>query len=165
MPRLLVISDTHGYLDAAKAAIVERGPWDHVVHLGDSALDAVDLALDLGVDVVAVRGNNEFPGAGDPGDVLVFELGQVKFYAIHGHELDLNPYNEGMEESLHELARRAKEAGCKAALFGHTHIPLKREMDGVLLVNPGGMGMGDQKRTCAEISADRGMVEALIEEV
>ncbi len=39
--RLLVISDTHGHLDSSRKVIEERGPWDHVIHLGDSALDAL----------------------------------------------------------------------------------------------------------------------------
>ena len=163
--RLLVISDTHGYLEAAKKVIIERGPWDHVIHLGDSALDAVSLAADLGIDVVALRGNNEYPGSPAFEDALKFTAGGASFYALHGHELDLNPWDQGLEEKLAELAARAREAGARVALFGHTHQPLVRELDGVLIVNPGGLGLGDRRRTCAELVVDEaGEVRAEIKE-
>jgi len=154
--RVLVISDTHGYLETTRQVIRERGPWDHIIHLGDSVLDAVELAADLGVDITTVRGNNEYPGAPDTNDVLVFDVGPARFYAIHGHELDINPYagDDRMEENLKEIAKKAKQAGAKTALFGHTHQPLIKELDGVLLVNPGGMGLGDKRKTCAAIEVE-----------
>jgi len=163
--RLLVMADTHGYLDAARRAIVERGPWDHLLHLGDSVLDAVDLAAELGVDVVAVRGNNEYEGADDPGDVLTFEAGGVRFYAVHGHQVDLNPWDEGYEDALKKLAALAIDDQASVALFGHTHVALVKEIDGVLLVNPGGLGLGDRKRTYAAVTVDdQGVVSAVIED-
>lgn len=164
--RLLVISDTHGYTDAARRVIIEKGPWDLIVHLGDSVLDAVELASDLGVDVTAIRGNNEYPGSPDTCDELIFEAGGVKFYAIHGHD-DINPYaGDGrMEEALSEIAHRASRAGAGAALFGHTHKALVLERGGVVLVNPGGMGLGDQSKTYAEITSDGpGTISAEIKE-
>lgn len=88
--RLLVISDTHGYLDSARRVILDRGPWDHVIHLGDSVLDAVSLAVEDGIDILALRGNNEYPGSPDLDDELIFSAGGARFYAIHGHKLDLN---------------------------------------------------------------------------
>lgn len=164
MVRLLVISDTHGYLEAARRA-VRKGPWDHVIHLGDSALDAVSLAAELGIDIVALRGNNEYPGADEPLDELVFEAGGARFYAVHGHELDLNHWDDKLADNLSELARRAAAAGAKAALFGHTHVPMVSEMQGVLLVNPGGISLGDRRKTCAVVTVDEaGRVSATIEE-
>jgi len=154
--RLLVISDTHGYLGSARRAIAELGPWDQIVHLGDSLLDAVALAVEVGIDIVAVRGNNEFPGGEESADVLVFAAAGVQFYAVHGHLQDFNGYDapERQEQSHRELARRAREAGASVALFGHTHQPLLRELEGVLVLNPGGMSLGDQVRTCAAVEVD-----------
>ena len=163
--RLLVISDTHGYLEAARKVIVLQGPWDHIIHLGDSALDAVSLAAELGVDILALRGNNEYPGSPSAQDILIFSAGGVTFYAVHGHELDLNHWGGDLERDLSELARRAALAGAKAALFGHTHVPLVREVNGVLLVNPGGIGLGDQCKTYAIITIEANkQLEALIQE-
>ncbi|HUT56028.1 MAG TPA: metallophosphoesterase [bacterium] len=162
--RLLVISDTHGYLDAARSVARELGPWDQIIHLGDSALDAVALAAELRKDVVALRGNNEHPGSRQSRDVLVFEAGGVGFYALHGHDLDVSHWDGKLEADLAEIARRAEEARAQVALFGHTHVPLVRTISGVLLVNPGGMSMGDAKKTYAEITVEDGRVKAEIRE-
>jgi len=164
MTRLLAIADTHGYLAAARIAIRERGPWDHIIHLGDSVMDAVDLAAELNVDVAAVFGNNEY--SPDPGhrDALVFNAGGVTFYATHGHELDLNPWGHGLDQKLAELARRAAAAHAAAALFAHTHVPLITTVNGILLINPGAMSAGDQKKTYAAITVEAGRIDATIEE-
>lgn len=160
--RLLIISDTHGYIDAARKVIQDRGPWDHVIHLGDSLEDAIDLAVELSIDIAAVRGNNEHPQPPGHKDELVFDSCGVTFYAIHGHELDINPWSSGFERSLSELARLAKEAGASIALFGHTHQAMVRKVEGVLMVNPGGLGLGDQEKTYAVIEAEGGKTMAEI---
>jgi putative phosphoesterase len=162
---ILVISDTHGHTGSAEK-VINAESWDHVVHLGDTALDAVALAADLGIDVVALRGNNEYPDSPVLDDELIFDAGGVKFYAIHGHELDINPWDGKMEEALTELAQKAEEAGARVALFGHTHQPMIREVDGILLVNPGGLGLGDKKKTYAVVSvSDGGEVSARVEQI
>ena len=164
--RLLVMADTHGRLTEARKAILEQGPWDFIVHLGDSLLDAVDLAVELGVDVVGVRGNNEYAHAPGFEEELVFELGGVRFYAVHGHKLDLNPWSQEFEAGLAELARRARRAKAEVGLFAHTHVPLVRELSGVLLVNPGALGHGDKKKTYAQIEVEGpGKVKAWIKEI
>ena len=165
MMRLLVISDTHGYLDFFRKAVSLEGPWDQIVHLGDSVLDAVELAVELGVDVAALRGNNEYSGAGAEADEeLVFEAGGVRFYAEHGHAQDLNPYagDERLELGLRELCARARERGAAVCLFGHTHQPLVRREGDLLLVNPGGAGLGDKRRSYAEIIVNNGEARAEI---
>jgi uncharacterized protein len=164
MTRILSIADTHGFLDAARTVIRERGPWDHIVHLGDAVMDAVDLAAELNVDVAAVFGNNEYTPATGHRDALVFEAGGARFYAVHGHQLDLNPWGHGLDQKLAELARRAAAAGAAVALFGHTHVPLVTTVAGVLLINPGAMSAGDQKKTYAAITVAGGKITAIIEE-
>lgn len=161
--RLLIIADTHGYLDAARRAIVDEGPWDHVIHLGDSMLDAVGLSAELGIDVVAVRGNDEFDDSPDYEDVLVFEAGGVRFRATHGHELDFDPVGVDCERKIEELAIRARASGSRVALFGHTHVALAREVEGVLVFNPGAMGPGDGRRAHGRIEVEGG--EVLLAEI
>jgi len=164
--RMLVMADTHGWLAGAKKAVLSHGPWDHVVHLGDSILDAVDLSAELKIDITAVRGNNEYPGSPDYHERLVFEAGGKRFLAIHGHELDLNPWSSGFEEGLAKLAEMARETGSDAVLFGHTHRPMVKEAEGILLVNPGGLGLGDNKPSFAEVTVkNEGRMEAKIVEI
>ena len=142
--RLMVISDTHGHVKAAVRAWREYGPWDQVVHLGDSLGDAVALAADIRNDVLAIRGNNECPAAGS-GDEIFFAADGVHFYATHGHLFDLNAWGGDFEARLHLLSERGRSGGAEVALFGHTHQPMVRVVDGVMLVNPGAMGLGDRK--------------------
>jgi putative phosphoesterase len=147
--RVLVISDTHGYLAAARRVIKERGPWDHIIHLGDSALDAITLAAELQIDILAVPGNNEHAPWTGHHQELLFDLHGLRFLALHGHELDLNPWDSSLEKKLAHLARRGRNQNATVVLFGHTHVPLIRRIDDVLLVNPGAMGAGDQRKTYA----------------
>ncbi len=164
--RILVISDTHGHIEIARKVIVERGPWDQIIHLGDSMADAVDLSAELKVNVLALPGNNEYPGSAPVDEEFIFEAEGVRFYAMHGHELELNPWDKNLEAALAELVKRALQAGASVALFGHTHVPLKKELGGVLLINPGAMGMGDHQKTYAVINVDEsGETKAEILEV
>ncbi len=163
--KLLVISDTHGHIEYARQVIGSER-WDHVIHLGDSALDAVALATEEGINLLALRGNNEYPDSPQLDDELIFDADGAKFYAVHGHELDMNPWDGKMEQALEDLVQKAEEAGARVALFGHTHQPLVREIRGILLVNPGGMGLGDKKKTYAVVSVNqKGEVNADIKEL
>jgi len=153
--RLLVIADTHGYIKAAVRAYREHGPWDQVVHLGDGMGDAVALAVEIRSDILAVRGNNEGPAPADSEDELFFEADGTRFYATHGHLFGLNAWGGiDFETRLKALAARARDGGAEVALFGHTHQPMVRKLDGVLLVNPGAMSLGDGRRTFAEVTAE-----------
>ena len=150
--RLLVIADTHGHIKTAARAWREFGPWDQVVHLGDGLGDAVALAVEVRADVLAVRGNNEGPAAAGSQDELFFQAQGASLYATHGHLFRLNAYGgETFEARLVSLARRAREGGAEAALFGHTLQPMVRKVEGVLLVNPGAMSLGDGRQTFAEV--------------
>lgn len=38
------------------------------------------------------------------------------------------------------LARIARDAGCDVLLFGHTHVPWSRDIEGVRMINTGSVG-------------------------
>lgn len=66
----------------------------------------------------------------------------------------------------HELAARAHAQGADVVVLGHTHLPLAREVDGVLFCNPGSVGWpkdGDPRASCAIL--DPGPVRAQIHRV
>ena len=44
-----------------------------------------------------------------------------------------------------QLAEAAKARGCNGAFFGHIHVPVLEELDGVLLVNPGSLAFPRQR--------------------
>jgi putative phosphoesterase len=124
MPRIGLISDTHGLL-RPEAVTFLRGS-DRIVHAGDIGGAHILAELSALAPVTAVRGNNDKgPWAEAVADTEVLQVGDVFIYVIHDiADLDLDPV----------------AAGIHVVMFGHTHRPSVRERDGVLYVNPGSSG-------------------------
>ena len=124
MPRVGLISDTHGLLRAEAVAFL-RGS-DVIVHAGDIGNAAVLEALAAIAPVTAVRGNNDKgPWAETVRETELLQVGQVFVYVVHDiAELDLDPV----------------AAGFQVVVSGHSHKPSVKERDGVLYVNPGSSG-------------------------
>ena len=90
--RVLLLADTHGRLDARIAALARE--CDIAVHAGDVGSRAVIDALRAGgVQVIAVRGNNDVPSkwphgerdaAGALGDIARVDLPGGVLVATHG---------------------------------------------------------------------------------
>jgi len=124
MPRLGLISDTHGLLRPAAADFL-RGS-DHIIHAGDIVGAHVLDALGSIAPLTAVRGNND---RGDwamrLAETEVVDVGGILIYVLHDlAALDLDPV----------------AAGCRVVVYGHSHRPAVEERDGVLYVNPGSAG-------------------------
>ena len=124
MPRVGLISDTHGLL-RPEAVTFLRGS-DHIIHAGDIGDATVLRQLNVLAPVTAVRGNND---RGSWADVIpesqVLQVDNVFMYVLHDlAELDLDP----------------GAAGFQVVVSGHSHQPLVETRDGVLYVNPGSSG-------------------------
>ncbi|MCL2557100.1 MAG: metallophosphoesterase [Treponema sp.] len=138
--RLLVFSDSHGYAPALKLALAwaresGRSP-DAVAFLGDGLDDAesaemADRRAGFSCPWHKARGNNDFGFA--TRDSALFELGGSRFFACHGHR-------HSLYSGLETLAAAARASGANVALFGHTHAPFAKTVDGILLLNPGSIG-------------------------
>lgn len=86
------------------------------------------------------RGNNDFAKASasfkeeiDVPKKLVVEIGKKKILLTHGHE-------DGAYYSTELLEYAAKQNGCKAVVFGHTHVPVENNFS-VYSVNPGSVSL------------------------
>lgn len=168
MKRMLVIGDTHGYVLKANEVVEKQGPWDKIVHLGDCVEDAFQIEDMTGIPVAAVCGNNEYPAAKYVPDERVVELDGARIYMTHGHTLDINPHlgEKHMEEVFNALYLKAQETHAKVVLFGHTHMPVCFYQQDVLFLNPGGIGLGDRKKTYGIVSVnDDGQLSAEINEL
>jgi putative phosphoesterase len=131
MTRILVFSDTHGYLGPMCSA-VENRPAGLIIHLGDFSRDIRALSLPPGGPApVTVQGNCDLAAGGETVRTLTVE--GVTFFLTHGHR-------HGVKHTVHTLAAAAREAGARAALFGHTHMPFCEDENGLLLFNPGSLG-------------------------
>ena len=124
MPRIGVISDTHGLV--RPQALRALAGADLIVHAGDVGGPEVLKALRAVAPVVAVRGNNDRGGwAAALAETEVVETDGRSLYVLHDlKELDLDP----------------RVAGFAAVIAGHSHQPRIERRDGVLYLNPGSAG-------------------------
>ena len=124
MPRIGVISDTHGLV--RPQALRALAGADLIVHAGDVGSPDVLVALRAVAPVVAVRGNNDRgEWAASLAETEVVETDGRSLYVLHDlKELELDP----------------REAGFDAVIAGHSHQPRIQRRDGVLYLNPGSAG-------------------------
>lgn len=128
--KYLVISDTHGSINEAKAVYQKHQDVGAMIHLGDYEKDGLRLEHELGIPVITVKGNLDGSHSYDDYRILNTEFG--KLYLSHGHM-------EGVKYDPNNLLYKATSLGCKAALFGHTHIPVYEDFGGIYLFNPGSL--------------------------
>ena len=119
-----LISDTHGLL-RQEAVDALRGS-DLIIHAGDVGKPEILEALRKIALVVAVRGNVDTAAwAKALPETAVMEAGPAMIYVLHDvNVLDLNPAASGIQ----------------IVVSGHSHQPGKKEVQGVLYINPGSAG-------------------------
>jgi hypothetical protein len=138
--KILVFSDTHGSTTALKT--IFNWANDHIppkdticttVCCGDGLSDINKAARETGFysDWKVVCGNNDY-GIQAP-EVLVFDFADHKFFLSHGHRY-------GLYNGHQTLLSVAKNMDADAALFGHSHVPFYKTIDGISLINPGSVG-------------------------
>lgn len=126
--KILLVSDTHGFHENLREAVLREAPFERMLHMGDTeGWDAVirDIA---GVPVDIVSGNCDWASTLPSENTLTID--DVHIFMTHGHEYYVTT---GMEVFLEAAAA----SGCQVALFGHTHRPLLLDYEGVLVANPG----------------------------
>jgi uncharacterized protein len=119
-----LISDTHGLL-RAEALQALRG-CELIIHAGDVGKPEIVEALEELAPVVAVRGNVD---TGEWAKALpttaVVEAESAKIYVLHDvNDLDLDP----------------AAADFQIVVSGHSHKFGRKELGGVLYINPGSAG-------------------------
>ena len=129
MLRIGLISDTHGLLRNEVYAAFDG--VDEIVHAGDVGDAAILTELEVIAPVSAVHGNvdgweirERLP------ESLELEREGHSVAVIHGHQWG-SPHPEGLKERFPEAA---------VVVYGHTHRPLVRKLEGTLVVNPGSAG-------------------------
>ena len=167
--KVLILSDTHGSLSAFEA--VERffEGVDLVLHLGDvlyhgprnpipEGYDPKSLAERLKEhDIVYVRGNCDADvdlmvlGLSEMPRVRRGSFGSVDYVMAHG-DLVEDPYSFAMENEA------------KVVLLGHSHIPVLRDIEGILVLNPGSPSLpkGGYPGSFAILNVDGSHVEAKV---
>lgn len=128
--KFLVLSDTHGRIGEAERLVKSLFGIDWILHLGDHQRDGWQLEQSCGIPTVAVRGNTDGSYSNDDYRIINTEYG--KLYLSHGHM-------ESVKRGPENLLYKASALGCKAALYGHTHMPVFVDYGGIYLLNPGSL--------------------------
>lgn len=142
--RWAIFSDTHGNRDTMRHALMNAGPFDAMIHLGDGVLDAAAVSGELSIPLTAVSGNED--GAAEYPERLNVPLGTLTAILIHGHRLDLNPYQPAVlwEQQYAAMDALMAVSGAQVLLFGHTHVPVLRRTGHGIVCNPGTHYPGSQ---------------------
>ncbi len=146
--RYLILSDTHGAVGEAVRVFEATRDIDEIIHLGDTYRDALAIAERTGKPVTCVKGNMD--GAYDPEGYEILETEWGKIFLAHGHM-------ESVKSGPEEIVSKAMTHGCRAAFYGHTHVPEYEQLpDGFIILNPGSLGrpFGGRKGTYAVATID-----------
>lgn len=167
-----VISDTHGDVVAWEKALEVFGPVDLIVHAGDVLYHGPRNPLVQGyrppelaerinsspVPVLIARGNCdaevdqlvlEWP---IQSSMVLVQTPHLRLIASHGHRWD--------KVEMVELARRYR---ADVFVFGHTHVPVLEEVEGIILLNPGSPALpkGQEGPTVGLIQEDSVCLKSL----
>jgi uncharacterized protein len=136
-----VFSDTHGNVGALRSALASDR-FDAIVHLGDGVAEASALARETGIPLHAVSGNED--SAADYPETRSVIIGADTAFLLHGHRLDLNPYQNPDRWQLHFASMEALMVrhGARLLFFGHTHVPVLTRVTFGIICNPGSMYHG-----------------------
>lgn len=122
---IIAASDTHGSNHVLEQLEQAYPRADLFIHCGDLEDDAARYPR-----WIFVRGNNDWDF--NMPSFRIIRAGGVRIYICHSHTCSYYRREE-------QLAKTARENDCQMVIFGHTHIPLGKKVDGILLVNPGSM--------------------------
>ncbi len=167
--KILILSDTHGELDATREVIHEHSDADLMIDLGDIGFDLKELD-----GFVIVKGNHD-KATKLPREKVIEVMGH-RILCTHGDMFEAETIEEVfamktdkdcdimqlcMETLYRHIVRYAKKKQCDIVCFGHTHIRIHEIRDGVTLVNPGSLlfGMDGNDKSYAIMKLERSSIE------
>ena len=149
--KILVASDSHGNTQALLDAVFDESP-QLILHLGDYERDCDKLRTVFPqVTVRAVRGNGDHRSHEPEYDEFVTE--NKRIFMTHGH---LYGVKTGLDAVLNAGFQRCADI----LLYGHTHRAFHQVIDGMLVVNPGSIGL--EAKTYAVLEIEHGAINCRI---
>lgn len=118
-----------------REALLLHSEAQMIIHLGDGERDIGELAQEIGSrKLIQVCGNCDLYSQ-LPYTELVIAAG-IRILCTHGH-------TEGVKHSTEPLIEKARAAGARIALYGHTHQSVTDYRDGLHIMNPGSARVGE----------------------
>nr|WP_245684780.1 phosphodiesterase [Orenia metallireducens] len=149
-----VISDIHGSLTAFKKATKYLEDVDMILVAGDILYHGARNPLPEGYDTKAlVEEINGFKGdllavKGNVDAVVddwVLPYPLPEYAVVDDNGLRIVIYHGYQHEKEEDRVSFAKRFGADILIFGHTHQPVAKEVDGVILLNPGSVSLPKQE--------------------
>lgn len=124
------MSDSHGDRYALEQVFMRtKDSGDIFVHLGDGEAELEEVKkLYPKLDIRHVAGNCDYNSSAPSGQII--RTGIINVMITHGHRF-------GVDYGTQTLLSMAKEKGCRAVLFGHTHCRYEAYENGIYFLNPG----------------------------
>jgi putative phosphoesterase len=130
--KVLVMSDTHGYLTNAKRAIEKNSDIELIIHLGDYYRDVSQLnQLYPNKKFEYVNGNCDIGIGSIPAEKTI-EIEGKRIFMTHGHKYSV-------KWDHNRIMARAQTDNADVILYGHTHISTIEYIDNFTIINPGSM--------------------------
>lgn len=126
-----VLSDTHMMTKYIDKAIPYLNECDLIIHAGDNFRDSKYIHQMTKVDMIAVKGNCDFENVEDE---ILFEVENKNILVCHGDKYDV-------KYGIDQLQKRAVELKADIVIFGHTHVPLCLNKNGINYINPGSISL------------------------
>lgn len=127
--KVLICSDTHKKHDNYLKVLEEEGPFEFLIHCGDTDGGEYLISEAAGCPCEIIMGNNDF--FSDLPRERIFDMGGKKVWVTHGHN-----YYVSLDTAI--IKEEAAAKGAQVVMFGHTHRPIIED-GSVLCVNPGSL--------------------------
>lgn len=120
---MVIMSDSHRDHHIMKDIREKEPDGDYYIHCGDSEVMPYDMD-----GWASVLGNND--GVLPYEEELIFQVEKIRFFVCHGHRF-------GYYKREEKMIKKLIETSCDVMLFGHSHVPMYKTINGYALINPG----------------------------
>ena len=128
--KVLIVSDTHGLDENLEETVLREAPFDYLIHCGDVEGREIFIEALAECPCTIVAGNNDF----------FTDLPYEEEVTLEGHKiLVTHGHHYFVSRDYDKLVENAQAKGCKIAMYGHTHMPVIENEDGILVINPGSL--------------------------
>lgn len=136
MQKIMIVSDTHRRHDNLLKALNAESPIDLLIHLGDVEGEEDYIQAIAGCEVVIISGNNDFFSTLDREKEII--IGGYRVLLTHGHYYCVSV-------GLDVIKKEAMGRNIDIVMFGHTHIPLIKTDEEIIIINPGSISYPRQE--------------------
>ena len=134
--KILIVSDTHRAHNTLTEVVEKEKPLDMMIHLGDVEGGEYYISSLASCPLYMIGGNNDF--FTDLPREQEFFIGKYRTFITHGHRYFVSRGED-------ELKIAARQRMVDVVMYGHTHVPVIHEEEGLVILNPGSISYPRQR--------------------